>query len=708
MPVKSTHVVQRGRKRLWRAGILVAFLIILKLSLRSSVVPSPEKHAKLPERTGQGDFRATRTRGDGTLRNHAADADDSADDKEEHDSQIEVGDEARAGRVRLEGGRGSLQGGVGIDEGEETERARPETQNEVGIESQDGRAGLQEGRDIMEGTVDSEGTAETEVATIDHSKSTTVNPTLNSEGVEEEITSAPDEETALFSGGSGGGDFASRRDLSTRSGGEDLTSGEDAERLTGAAAVAKEEEEKEEEEGAMGGLSGSLQDGRRSQSTRSAREQEVEAGGEGEGEGGGKALTDSGSIFTSGSDYLEDLPEERQRGRRERSRVAGGGRGASRSRGPGGSRGAGGSRGSGNSRGAGGTGVREEEEEMDEEVDEERVLRAENNESAESAEIEGRVQSAESDESAGGGAAETSSLRCALEEAWLLNRTLVVPDRVCMHERHNIQLLQPGVSSSSSSNNNSSTGAGTMALADLYDLDGMDEQVPYGVVSNGSREWGSALTKHRPVRAPAAATWRDLRDLPRFRRARIIHRDAGNFWLTLCWKRFPGGKKLMADPPFAKPLRECAAQMARRMGPFDFVHVRRGDKIKIVERKKLRWPHLDRDTRPENIRRRIARWVPDGSAVYVASNEQRPGFFDPLKEWYKVWVAKDFEDILGTAVVNNYHLFAVELMLAEYARNFIGSFKGESPQGYFLCHDPREGFKRTQKPVYDFAEDKAA
>lgn len=64
------------------------------------------------------------------------------------------------------------------------------------------------------------------------------------------------------------------------------------------------------------------------------------------------------------------------------------------------------------------------------------------------------------------------------------------------------------------------------------------------------------------------------------------------------------------------------------------MHVRRGDVLKTrkdrfgVERSKH--PHLDRDTHAEFILCRIAKWVPPGRTLFIASNERTPGYFSPL------------------------------------------------------------------------------
>ena len=77
-------------------------------------------------------------------------------------------------------------------------------------------------------------------------------------------------------------------------------------------------------------------------------------------------------------------------------------------------------------------------------------------------------------------------------------------------------------------------------------------------------------------------------------------------------------------------------QMKEILGDYDAIHVRRGDLLKNrkdrfgVERSLH--PHLDRDTRPEFIKKRVARWIQPGRTLFIASNERTPGFFSPLSD----------------------------------------------------------------------------
>lgn len=75
-------------------------------------------------------------------------------------------------------------------------------------------------------------------------------------------------------------------------------------------------------------------------------------------------------------------------------------------------------------------------------------------------------------------------------------------------------------------------------------------------------------------------------------------------------------------------------QIKGLLGDYDAIHVRRGDKIKTRKDRfgvdRSLHPHLDRDTRPEFMLKRIAKWVPAGRTLFIASNERIPGFFSPL------------------------------------------------------------------------------
>ncbi|AQK94094.1 calcium ion binding [Zea mays] len=121
--------------------------------------------------------------------------------------------------------------------------------------------------------------------------------------------------------------------------------------------------------------------------------------------------------------------------------------------------------------------------------------------------------------------------------------------------------------------------------------------------------------------------------------------------------------------------------MKEILGDYDAIHVRRGD---LLKNRKDRFgierslhPHLDRDTRPEYIIKRIAQWIPPGRTLFIASNERTPGFFSPLSDRYKLAYSSNFSSILEPIIENNYRLFMVERLMMQGAKTFIKTILAE-------------------------------
>ncbi|CAI5461445.1 unnamed protein product [Closterium sp. Yama58-4] len=143
-----------------------------------------------------------------------------------------------------------------------------------------------------------------------------------------------------------------------------------------------------------------------------------------------------------------------------------------------------------------------------------------------------------------------------------------------------------------------------------------------------------------------------------------------------------------------------AAEMGRAMGggDYDAVHVRRGDKLKPD-----RWPHLDRDTRPPALLKKLPRFVAPGRTLYIATNERTPGFFDPLRTLYKLYRLEDFEhlwhqgtpwfdvyvEMLGVSepAFDPYMQVIVDYEVLNSARTVVRTFPN-------LTSDPEDGYIR--------------
>ncbi|XP_010525470.1 PREDICTED: uncharacterized protein LOC104803259 [Tarenaya hassleriana] len=304
-----------------------------------------------------------------------------------------------------------------------------------------------------------------------------------------------------------------------------------------------------------------------------------------------------------------------------------------------------------------------------------------------------------------------SSLRCALEEAMFLNRTFVMPSRMCINPMHN----KKGILHRSANETTEDGWEGSScAMESLYDIDLISEKIP--VILDDSRTWHIVLSTsmklgERGIAYVQGVSRRELRDDSRYSKRLLINRTASPLsWFMECKDRY-NRSAVMLPYSFlpkmaAAKWRDAAEKIRTQLGDFDAIHVRRGDKLKTrkdrfgVER--TLFPHLDRDTRPEFILRRIGKWVPPGRTLFIASNERTPGFFSPLAVRYKLAYSSNFSQILDPVIENNYQLFMVERLIMMGAKTFFNTFK-EYETDLTLTDDPKKT-KNWQRPVYSVDE----
>ncbi|XP_059646065.1 uncharacterized protein LOC132290306 isoform X2 [Cornus florida] len=232
-----------------------------------------------------------------------------------------------------------------------------------------------------------------------------------------------------------------------------------------------------------------------------------------------------------------------------------------------------------------------------------------------------------------------SSLRCALEEAMFLQRTFVMPSRMCINPIHNKKGI---LHKADSANSEEKWAASSCAMDSFYDLDLMSNTVP--VILDNSKLWHQVLSTSMKLGARGVAhvkgvSRNDLKEKSKYSNILLINRTASPLsWFMECKDR-NNRSAIMLPYSFlpsmaAKKLRDAAEKIKVLLGDYDAIHVRRGDKLKTrkdrlgVER--TLHPHLDRDTHPEFMICRIAKWVPPGRTVFIASNERTPNFFSPL------------------------------------------------------------------------------
>ncbi|XP_071722920.1 uncharacterized protein [Rutidosis leptorrhynchoides] len=305
-----------------------------------------------------------------------------------------------------------------------------------------------------------------------------------------------------------------------------------------------------------------------------------------------------------------------------------------------------------------------------------------------------------------------SSLRCALEEAMILNRTFVMPSRMCINPIHNKKGI---LHHSNGGSQEDRWAASSCSMDSLYDIDLISETVP--VILDNSKMWFHVLSTSMKLGAQGVAHVEgvsrvDLKENGRYQNLLLVNRTASPLsWFMECKDRL---NRSAITLPYsflpkmaASKLRDAADKIKAQLGDYDGIHVRRGDKIKTrkdrfgVERSLH--PHLDRDTRPEFILGRIAKWVPSGRTLFIASNERKQEFFSPLSVRYKMAYSSNFSEILDPVIENNYQLFMVERLILMGAKTFIRTFK-EDDTDLSLTDDAKKNTNVWQIPVYTMEE----
>lgn len=309
-----------------------------------------------------------------------------------------------------------------------------------------------------------------------------------------------------------------------------------------------------------------------------------------------------------------------------------------------------------------------------------------------------------------------SSLRCALEEALFLQRTFVMPSRMCINPIHN----KKGILHQSSSNATSEErwAAESCRMDSLYDMDLISKTVP--VILDNSKTWYKVLSTGMKLGARGVAhvegvTRYNLKEDSRYSSLLLINRTASPLsWFMECKDR-NNRSAIMLPYSFlpssaSKKLRDAAEKVKRLLGEYDAIHVRRGDKIKTRKDRfgvdRSLHPHLDRDTRAEFILQRIEKWVPPGRTLFIASNERTSGFFSPLAVRYRMAYSSNYSSILDPVIENNYQLFMLERLIMMGAKTFIRTFK-EGDTDLSLTDDPKKNTKIWQIPVYTLDEHEA-
>ncbi|KAJ4801316.1 plant/protein [Rhynchospora pubera] len=301
-----------------------------------------------------------------------------------------------------------------------------------------------------------------------------------------------------------------------------------------------------------------------------------------------------------------------------------------------------------------------------------------------------------------------SSLRCALEEALVLNRIFVMPSRMCLSTIHNTKGI---LHASNATSTDERWEENSCAMDSLYDIQLISQTVP--VILDNSDAWFQVLSEGKRlgkngIMHVKGVSRAELKENRYYSNALLINRTASPLaWFAECKDR---KNRRSVRLPYtllptmaSKRLRDAADKIKELLGDYDAIHVRRGDRLKTRTDKsgvkRSQFPHLDRDTQPQFIQKRIAKWVPPGCTLFIASNERKPGFFTPLSSRYKLAYSSNYSYMLDPLIENNYQLFMVERLIFQGARTFIKTFK-EDEGDLFLTDDPKKTSNNWQIPVY--------
>jgi hypothetical protein len=98
-------------------------------------------------------------------------------------------------------------------------------------------------------------------------------------------------------------------------------------------------------------------------------------------------------------------------------------------------------------------------------------------------------------------------------------------------------------------------------------------------------------------------------------------------------------------------------------GVYDAIHIR-GPSFEDL--------HSDVNTNPEWIMHDIAKHIPKGATLYIATDHADPSWFDPLREQYHLYFASDFRGVFDSLMP--WYLEMVEQLICARSRTFVGTY----------------------------------
>ena len=275
----------------------------------------------------------------------------------------------------------------------------------------------------------------------------------------------------------------------------------------------------------------------------------------------------------------------------------------------------------------------------------------------------------------GGLSHQLSSLSCALYEAHHLGRTLLLPRAgLCMVDGHAARWR------SASMCTDWDELLDLPLLSRLVSVQARRDGVPAdGVVDIGAN-W---TTSAAHARLPCSAS------------ARTVRRHVHGYWYTACQKHAVDTSRLTravrerlgaraAIRPlqllasglwYARRIKRAAAAVRQQLGgAYAWLHVRRTDRLRIGCAHGV---DCDALTRPAALEAALANWLPDGSNVYVGSDEPAD-FFAPLGARYRLYFAENFSAAMRHARNNN-ELYAAETLISFGAAAYVETYAYYKP-----------------------------
>jgi hypothetical protein len=140
-----------------------------------------------------------------------------------------------------------------------------------------------------------------------------------------------------------------------------------------------------------------------------------------------------------------------------------------------------------------------------------------------------------------------------------------------------------------------------------------------------------------------------------------------------------GGKSIVVS----KDIMQKSKKIINSLGEYYSIHVRRGDILhedsKVILHKLLDAKEVEYYTNLIDHIDQLKKWIPLGSKIYIATDEEDLTMFDGLKKYYDIYFWKDFNIELSPEENNSYYVLSVEELVMINAYRFISTVSSVIP-----------------------------